>query len=74
MKISAVSYLNTKPFLHGLRKSADNDLEISVDIPSECARKVIEGEVDLGLIPVAVIPLLKMRISFPVIASAPTGR
>lgn len=34
-------------------------MEISVDIPSECARKVIEGEVDLGLIPVAVIPLIK---------------
>lgn len=59
MKVSAVSYLNTKPFLHGLEISPVKDLEISVDMPSECARKVLEGEVDLGLIPVAVIPLLK---------------
>lgn len=34
-------------------------VEISRDIPSECARKLIEGEVDLGLIPVAVIPQIK---------------
>jgi chorismate dehydratase len=59
MKISAVSYLNTKPFLFGLRAKKIDGLEISVDIPSECARKVLEQEVDLGLIPVAVIPLMK---------------
>ena len=31
-------------------------VELSRDIPSECARKLIAGEVDLGLVPVAVIP------------------
>ncbi len=58
-KVSAVSYLNTKPFLRGLELSGMRDAQISVDMPSECARKVLEGEADLGLIPVAVIPLLK---------------
>jgi chorismate dehydratase len=59
IQLSAVSYLNTKPFLFGLKLAKMSDLEISVDMPSECARKLIENEVDLGLIPVAVIPALK---------------
>jgi chorismate dehydratase len=60
LKISAVSYLNTKPFLYGLFQSGlESSIDLSLDIPSECARKLIAGEVDLGLIPVAVIPQLK---------------
>lgn len=59
IKISAVSYLNTKPFLFGIFQSEmENLLDLSLDMPSECARKLIEGEVDLGLIPVAAIPQL----------------
>lgn len=34
----------------------DELAEISEDIPSECARKLINGEVDLGLIPIATLP------------------
>lgn len=60
IKISAVSYLNTKPFLYGIFQSEVNDLvDISLDIPSTCASKLLSGEVDLGLVPVAVIPQLK---------------
>ncbi|HET6990253.1 MAG TPA: menaquinone biosynthesis protein [Bacteroidia bacterium] len=59
VRISAVSYLNTKPFLHGLEISPVKDISLSLDMPSEVARKLLENEVDLGLIPVAVIPLLK---------------
>lgn len=59
IRISAVSYLNTKPFLYGLFQAGlDKQFSLSLDIPSECARKLIEGEVDLGLVPVAVIPQL----------------
>jgi chorismate dehydratase len=58
IRISAVSYLNTKPFLYGLRKANLPNVAISVDIPSECARKLLTGEVDLGLVPVAIIPQL----------------
>lgn len=57
IKISAISYLNTKPFIYGLFKSGlDREVDLSFDIPSVCAQKVITGEVDLGLIPVAKIP------------------
>ena len=56
-RISAVSYANTFPFLLGLDEFMEgNDFTISRDVPSECANKLINNEVDLGLIPVATIP------------------
>ena len=59
LKVTAVSYLNTKPLLYGLfEKGMDEYLDLSLDIPSECARKLKTGEVDLGLVPVAIIPEL----------------
>lgn len=57
ISISAVSYLNTKPFLYGLYASGLGDsIDLSLDIPSTCARKLAEGSVELGLVPVAAIP------------------
>lgn len=57
IKISAVAYTNTKPFIYGIKHSAVLDkIDLSLDIPSDCAGKVIDGTVDLGLIPVAAIP------------------
>ena len=57
IKISAVAYTNTKAFIYGIEHSAViSDIELSLDIPSDCAAKVIDGTVDLGLIPVAAIP------------------
>lgn len=59
IKISAVSYTNTFPFIYGLEKSnIINHIELSKDIPSVCAQKLLDGKVDLGLIPVAIIPKL----------------
>lgn len=55
MKISVVSYLNSKPFLYGLQHKPSPEWEISLDIPSECARKVATQEADIGLIPVAAL-------------------
>ncbi len=57
IKISAVSYLNSSPFVYGLAHSAiKNEYTLSLDIPSVCAEKLITGKVDIGLIPVAAIP------------------
>lgn len=59
LKVAAVSYLNTKPLLFGLvQDNLDKYIDLKLDIPSECARKLETGEVDLGLVPVAVIPHL----------------
>ena len=54
IKISAVSYTNTKPFLYGIQHTnIINKIDLSLDIPSDCAQKLIDGQVDIGLIPVA---------------------
>ncbi len=59
IKISAVSYTNTKPFLFGIEHSEIiNKIDLSLDIPSDCAAKLINGQVDIGLIPVAAIPFV----------------
>ncbi|MCB0639223.1 MAG: menaquinone biosynthesis protein [Lewinella sp.] len=56
IKAVAVSYLNTKPLLYGLlRGDVAQHLDLSLAIPSECARQLRTGEVDLGLVPVAVL-------------------
>lgn len=67
IKISMVSYMNTLPLVYGLKysKYLSENSEIQLDIPSLCAKKVISGEVDLGLIPVAVIPFLKQSYVLP---------
>lgn len=60
IRISAVSYLNTLPFLFGINNSeVIRKVDLSLDIPSDCAKKLMSGEVDLGLVPVAIIPQLK---------------
>lgn len=60
IKVSAVSYLNTKPFIYGIEKSGlINEIELSLDMPSVCAEKIIQEQVDIGLVPVAILPALK---------------
>lgn len=59
IKISAVSYTNTKPFLYGIERSEIlNQIDLSLDIPADCANKLINNQVDIGLIPVAAIPFV----------------
>jgi len=55
-KVSAVSYLNTIPFIYGINNSKiSNQIELLIDFPSECARKLSENEVDIALVPVAIL-------------------
>lgn len=56
VRVSAVSYTNTLPFIYGLQHSGVIDQVIlSLDVPSKCAHKLIHGEVDLGIVPVAAL-------------------
>ncbi|GAA4309547.1 menaquinone biosynthesis protein [Mucilaginibacter gynuensis] len=56
IRISAVSYTNTKPFIYGIEHSNIlNKIDLSLDMPSDCAQKLIDDEADIGLIPVAAI-------------------
>jgi len=57
IKVAAVSYLNTKPLLYGIERSdVMNDIELIVDYPSQLAKRLQEGSIDLALLPVAAIP------------------
>ncbi len=59
LKVTAVSYLNTKPLLYGLVHSpVARQIDLKLDIPSICAKRLKEGDAGLGLVPVAVIPEL----------------
>jgi chorismate dehydratase len=61
IKIGAVSYLNTKPLLWGIKRSIDllHQIELIEEYPSKIADKLINGTIDVGLVPVVIIPKLK---------------
>ena len=57
IRISVVSYLNSKPFIRGLRNASfPQPVDIQLDIPSVCADKLANGSADIGLVPVAMLP------------------
>ena len=58
-RISCVSYLNSLPFIYGLKRSGfleKTNTLLSLDTPSVCAVKMLNGVVDAGLLPVALLP------------------
>src|SRR6056297_1467331 len=56
IRISAVSYLNTIPFIYGLEKSGiQKTIAVERDVPAICAQKLLNNEADIGLIPVAAL-------------------
>jgi chorismate dehydratase len=56
IRISAVKYANTYPFIYGLMESGlGKKAIIETDHPSDCASKLISGKADIGLIPVAAL-------------------
>ncbi|MEY3208546.1 MAG: hypothetical protein RL064_577, partial [Bacteroidota bacterium] len=59
-RIGAVSYLNTLPFLLGIEQSdIMQRIELVKDYPAKIAQDLMDGTIDIGLVPVAIIPLLK---------------
>jgi chorismate dehydratase len=62
IRISAVSYLNTLPFIHGIENSGfleKEEYQLIRDIPSECASKLENQTADIVLVPVAAIANIK---------------
>ena len=56
IRISAVSYLNTFPFVMGLESSGIlQDIVLELDVPSICAKKFRENQVDIALIPTGAL-------------------
>lgn len=59
IKVGIVSYLNTKPLLYGLTRPPISDqIELIADYPSRLCEKLLNNEIDLGLVPIAVFPEL----------------
>ena len=61
-KIVMVSYHNSLPFLYGLEHSEyiKENCEIILKYPSECASLLLEKKCDVALVPVGIIPSLKI--------------
>lgn len=49
VRLGAVSYLNVRPLVFGLDRR--DDVSLRFDVPSECARLLAVGEIDLGMVP-----------------------
>ncbi len=64
IRIGAVSYLNTRPLVHGLRQGSVADrIELSFATPSDLAEQMARGALDVALLPVielARIPDLEL--------------
>ncbi len=68
VRITAVSYLNTLPFIYGIEQEGEaaamlrrGELMLSVAPPADGAVRAFEGQADVALIPVAAIPALRKQ-------------
>jgi len=60
IKVGAVSYLNAKPLLYGLKHTdIVKEIVLTEDYPSNIAHQLLHGTIDIGLVPVAIIPKLQ---------------
>ncbi len=59
IKVGVVNYLNTKPMMYGLdRMPVRESMELVPDYPAMVAEKLRSGQIDIGLVPVAILPSL----------------
>lgn len=60
IKVGAVSYFNTKPLIYGFKHGHKvANMEMIEDYPAKVAAMLLNDEIDVGLVPVAIIPKLK---------------
>ena len=52
--------MNTKPLIYGLDlEMMKEQAELIIDYPSKIASMLLKDEIDVGLVPVAIIPEMK---------------
>ena len=62
IKVGAVSYLNTKPLIYGFEQGMMKDkIELIFDYPANIAAALLNDEIDIGLVPVAILPEMKIK-------------
>ncbi|HCL05141.1 MAG TPA: hypothetical protein DHW64_03875 [Chitinophagaceae bacterium] len=60
LRIGAVSYLNTRPMMFGVQRSGlVQKVDMVADFPANIAAMLLNDEIDIGLVPVAIIPRLQ---------------
>lgn len=58
-RIGVVSYFNTQPLLLGIEKANFlSKIELVKDYPANIAQALMDGQIDIGLVPVAITPFL----------------
>jgi chorismate dehydratase len=67
IRIGAVSYLNTKPLIHGLSHRLP-DCQLSLDLPSRLADHLVAGDLDIALIP--SVEYLRNRPQLSIVSDA----
>jgi chorismate dehydratase len=56
IRVGAVSYLNTRPLLYGFDHAPVRSLiSLQTGYPAEIARGLLSGQLDIGLVPVAIL-------------------
>ena len=59
IRVGAVSYLNTKPFIYGLENGPIKDqIEVLLDYPANLVKMLKSDQIDIGLLPVGALPSL----------------
>lgn len=59
VRVGAVSYLNTKPLIYGFEQGRmEDEINLLIDYPAKIASLLINDEIDVCLVPVAIIPFL----------------
>ena len=60
IKVGTVSYLNAKPLIYGFENGMMADqIELIADYPSAIANQLLKKQIDVGLVPVAIIPQME---------------
>ncbi|MEO6330170.1 MAG: menaquinone biosynthesis protein [Ginsengibacter sp.] len=60
IKAGAVNYLNTKPLIYGFEQGMmKEEMDLLMDYPSKIAGMLAQDEIDVGLVPISIIPELK---------------
>lgn len=60
IKAGIVSYRNTRPLIYGLQQQPiAEQIDLVEAIPSQLANMLMDGQIDLGLVPVAILPELE---------------
>jgi chorismate dehydratase len=60
VRVGAVNYLNTKPLVYGFEQGEmAEELELVMDYPANIATNLLNGSLDIGLVPVAVLPKME---------------